>query len=64
MILVDPQRKTIRRNARINWIVKQVYKNRERRDDSGGQEDRGVKEHKYNKTTWKRLNTLQLHWYR
>lgn len=33
IILVDPQHKAIRRDSRINWIVKPVHKVRLQRDD-------------------------------
>jgi hypothetical protein len=67
VILVDPQHKAIRRDARINWIVKPVHKHRECRGlTATGKKSRGLnKGHRYNKTTagrrhtWKRLNTEQ-----
>ncbi|KAL7270952.1 60S ribosomal protein L15 [Rhizina undulata] len=65
VILVDPQHKAIRRDARINWICKPVHKHRESRGlTATGKKSRGLnKGHKFNKTTagrrktWKRLNT-------
>lgn len=70
VILVDPQHKAIRRDPRINWIVKPVHKHRESRGlTATGKKSRGLnKGHKYNKTTagrrktWKRHNT-QSYWY-
>ena len=64
-ILVDPQHKAIRRDSRINWIVKPVHKHRESRGlTATGKKSRGLgKGHKFNKTTagrrktWKRHNT-------
>ncbi|RPA86764.1 ribosomal protein L15e [Ascobolus immersus RN42] len=69
VILVDPQHKAIRRDARINWIAKPVHKHRELRGlTATGKKSRGLnKGHRYNKTTagrrktWKRLNT-QSYW--
>ncbi|KAJ6260179.1 hypothetical protein Dda_4402 [Drechslerella dactyloides] len=68
VILVDPQHKAIRRDARINWIVKPVHKHRECRGlTATGKKSRGInKGHRYNNTkagrrkTWKRHNTLSL----
>jgi hypothetical protein len=72
VILVDPQHKAIRRDARINWITKPVHKHRESRGlTATGKRSRGLgKGHGYNKTTagrrktWKRHNTLSLWRYR
>jgi len=72
VILVDPQHKAIRRDARINWIVKPVHKHRESRGlTATGKKSRGLgRGHKFNKTTagrrktWKRHNTLSLWRYR
>merc|ERR1712093_589639 len=72
VILVDPQHKAIRRDARINWIVNPVHKHRESRGlTATGKKSRGLgKGHGYNKTTagrrktWKRHNTLNLQRYR
>ncbi|KAK3210025.1 hypothetical protein GRF29_44g1388104 [Pseudopithomyces chartarum] len=72
VILVDPSHKAIRRDARINWIVKPVHKHRESRGlTATGKKSRGLgKGHGYNKTTagrrktWKRHNTLSLWRYR
>ncbi|KAL9123398.1 MAG: hypothetical protein Q9187_000037 [Circinaria calcarea] len=69
VILVDPQHKAIRRDSRINWIVKPVHKHRESRGlTATGKKSRGLgKGHRFNKTTagrrktWKRLNT-QSYW--
>ncbi|KZZ97898.1 Ribosomal protein L15e [Ascosphaera apis ARSEF 7405] len=69
VILVDPQHKAIRRDARINWIVNPVHKHRECRGlTATGKKSRGMnKGHGYHKTnagrrkTWKRLNT-QSYW--
>ncbi|MCJ1246298.1 60S ribosomal protein L15 [Trapelia coarctata] len=68
VILVDPQHKAIRRDPRINWIVKPVHKHRESRGlTATGKKSRGLgKGHKFNHTTagrrktWKRHNTLSL----
>lgn len=65
IILVDPQHKAIRRDPRINWIVKPVHKHRESRGlTATGKKSRGLgRGHKFNKTTagrrktWKRHNT-------
>ncbi|KAF8454512.1 ribosomal protein L15e [Terfezia claveryi] len=65
VILVDPQHKAIRRDPKINWIVKPVHKHRESRGlTATGKKSRGLnKGHRYNKTTagrrktWKRHNT-------
>lgn len=70
VILVDPQHKAIRRDPKINWIVKPVHKHRESRGlTATGKKSRGLnKGHRYNKTTagrrktWKRHNT-QSYWY-
>merc|ERR1711868_39242 len=72
IILVDPQHKAIRKDARINWIVNPVHKHRELRGlTSTGKHNRGInKGHRYNNTTagrrktWKRQNTLSLWRYR
>jgi len=72
VILVDPQHKAIRKDARINWIVKPVHKHREMRGlTATGKKSRGLnKGHRYNNTkagrrkTWKRQNTLSLWRYR
>lgn len=72
IILVDPQHKAIRRDARINWIVNPVHKHRESRGlTATGKKSRGIaKGHGYNKTTagrrktWKKHNTLNLQRYR
>lgn len=72
IILVDPQHKAIRRDARINWIVNPVHKHRESRGlTATGKKSRGMnKGHRYNNTkagrrhTWKRQNTLSLWRYR
>ncbi|KAI8843321.1 60S ribosomal protein L15 [Chytriomyces hyalinus] len=73
VILVDPQHKAIRRDARINWIVAPVHKHRESRGLTAiGKKNRGIgKGHGYNKTigggrrkNWKRRNTLSLRRYR
>ncbi|KAJ3305638.1 60S ribosomal protein L15 [Kappamyces sp. JEL0829] len=73
VILVDPSHKAIRRDARINWIVKPVHKHRELRGlTAAGRKNRGIaKGHGYNKTigggryaSWLRRNTLSLKRYR
>ncbi|KAJ5821547.1 Ribosomal protein L15e [Penicillium rubens] len=69
VILVDPQHKAIRRDARINWICNSVHKHRESRGlTATGKKSRGMnKGHRYNNTkagrrhTWKRQNT-QSYW--
>jgi hypothetical protein len=65
VILVDPQHNAIRRDARINWIVKPVHKHRESRGlTATGKKSRGLnKGHRYTKTTagrrhtWKKNNS-------
>ncbi|KAI9741284.1 MAG: 60S ribosomal protein L15 [Cirrosporium novae-zelandiae] len=72
VILVDPQHKAIRRDARINWICNPVHKHREARGlTATGKKSRGLgKGHRYNHTTagrrktWKKHNTLSLWRYR
>lgn len=73
VILVDPQHKAIRRDARINWICQAVHKHREMRGlTAAGKKNRGLgKGHKYNKVqgggryaNWLRRNTLSLRRYR
>jgi large subunit ribosomal protein L15e len=72
VILVDPQHKAIRRDARINWIVNPVHKHREARGlTATGKKSRGINRgHKFNNTTagrrktWKKQNTLSLWRYR
>jgi large subunit ribosomal protein L15e len=71
--MVDPSHATIRRDPRINWIVKPVHKHRELRGlTAAGKKNRGLgKGHRYNKViggsrraSWKRRNTLSLRRYR
>eukprot|EP00128_Syssomonas_multiformis_P018677 Colp12_sorted_trinity150504_noHs@5950 len=73
VILVDPNHKAIRRDARINWIAKPVMKHRELRGlTAAGRANRGVgKGHLHHKVqggsrraNWKRRNTLSLRRYR
>lgn len=73
VILVDPDHKAIRRDARINWIVAPVHKHRENRGlTATSKKSRGLgKGHLFNKTiggsrrgNWKRRNTLSLRRYR
>jgi len=73
VILVDPQHKAIRRDARINWIVNPVHKHRELRGlTAAGTKNRGNgKGHLHNsvigssrRAAWKRNNTLNLRRYR
>eukprot|EP00178_Gracilaria_changii_P003584 TRINITY_DN1533_c0_g4_i2.p2 TRINITY_DN1533_c0_g4~~TRINITY_DN1533_c0_g4_i2.p2 ORF type:complete len:206 (+),score=31.76 TRINITY_DN1533_c0_g4_i2:45-662(+) len=74
VILVDPNHKAIRRDPRINWIVKPVMKHRELRGlTSAGRHNRGLvggKSHRNHKNfpgrraTWKKNNTLSLRRYR
>ena len=70
IILVDPQHKAIRRDARINWICNPVHKHREARGlTAAGRKNRGIgKGHLYNNTPkfakWKKRNTLSLPRYR
>ena len=73
VILVDPNHKAIRRDARINWICDAVHKHRENRGlTAAGKHHRGlkVKGHKANHTrpsvrsVWKKHNTLSLRRYR
>jgi large subunit ribosomal protein L15e len=74
VILVDPQHRAIRKDPRINWIVKPVHKHRELRGlTSAGRSSRGLqkKGHRAHKLigssrrgNWKRRNTLKLLRYR
>mmetsp|Transcript_11312 Transcript_11312/g.14115 ORF Transcript_11312/g.14115 Transcript_11312/m.14115 type:complete len:206 (+) Transcript_11312:132-749(+) len=74
VILVDPEHKAIRKDARINWIVAPTHKHREMRGlTSAGRANRGyrVKGHRANKlqgssrrANWKSRNTLKLLRYR
>ena len=73
VILVDPNHKVIRNDARINWITKPVHKHRESRGlTSAGKKSRSLgKGHKFNKSiggsthaSWRRRNTLSLRRYR
>ena len=70
VVLVDPAHKTIRKDAKINWICKSVMKHRELRGQTSiGKRSRGLgKGHGYSKTiggsvtkNWKRRQMLQLH---
>ncbi|EAW08269.1 60S ribosomal protein eL15 [Aspergillus clavatus NRRL 1] len=63
VILVDPQHKAIRRDARINWICKAVHKHRENRGlTATGKKSRGInKGHRYNNTRRGRRHTWKLH---
>ena len=64
MILVDPQHKAIRRDARISWICNPVHKRRESRGlTSAGKQNRGLnKGHQKGKNYagWKKQNSLSL----
>ncbi|CAG8789352.1 40859_t:CDS:2, partial [Gigaspora margarita] len=73
VILVDPNHKAVRRDAKINWIVSSKHKHREARGLTGiGKKNRGIgKGHRFNKTkgggryaNWRRRNTLSLRRYR
>lgn len=74
VILVDPQHKAIRRDPRINWIVKPVHKHREMRGlTSAGRSSRGLRKrgHRANgiiggsaRGAWRRRNTTKLRRYR
>merc|ERR1711991_58634 len=73
VIMVDPQLKSIRRDARINWICKAVHKHRELRGlTAAGRKNRGLgKGHLHTKVigssrraSWKRRNTQQFRRYR
>lgn len=73
VIMIDPQHKAVRRDPRINWLVKPVHKHRELRGlTSAGRQNRGLgKGHLHNKVkggsryaSWKRRNTLSLRRYR
>ena len=73
VILVDPNHKAIRKDARINWICKPTMKHREMRGQtSAGRQSRGLrnKGHATNRlrpsfrSVWKRRNTLSLRRYR
>ncbi|VDI64605.1 large subunit ribosomal protein L15e [Mytilus galloprovincialis] len=69
IILVDPFHKTIRRDAKINWLCNPVHKHRELRGlTSAGKSSRGLgKGHCFTKTiggsrraAWKRNTTVSL----
>ena len=69
VILVDPSHKAIRRDPKINWIVKPTMKHRELRGlTSAGKKYRGLKVRGVNdnknrpstRGNWKRRNTLSL----
>jgi len=72
VILVDPQHKAIRRDARINWICQPQMKHREARGlTATGKKSRGInKGHRFNNTKsgrrkiWKKHNSLSLWRYR
>jgi large subunit ribosomal protein L15e len=74
VILVDPQHKAIRRDARVNWIVNPTHKHRELRGlTSSGRSSRGLRKrgHRAHNIigssaygSWKRRNTLSLKRYR
>lgn len=71
VILVDPSHNAIRRDPRINWIVKSTHKHRELRGlTSAGRKHRGLRKsgHKAHaiiggsrRASWKRRNTQQFH---
>eukprot|EP00997_Jenningsia_sp_PLL12_P007165 NODE_3778_length_732_cov_160.945827_g3181_i0.p1 GENE.NODE_3778_length_732_cov_160.945827_g3181_i0~~NODE_3778_length_732_cov_160.945827_g3181_i0.p1 ORF type:complete len:214 (-),score=34.40 NODE_3778_length_732_cov_160.945827_g3181_i0:89-649(-) len=72
-IMVDPMHKAIRRDPRINWIVKSVHKHREMRGlTSAGKKHRGLrakgkratKARPSHRAAWKRQNTLKFWRYR
>eukprot|EP00732_Lithocolla_globosa_P002406 Lithocolla_globosa_v1_NODE_1561_length_2485_cov_1241.114815.p3 type:complete len:155 gc:universal NODE_1561_length_2485_cov_1241.114815:1583-1119(-) len=73
VIMVDVAHKTIRNDARINWICNPVHKHREMRGlTAAGRSSRGLgKGHRFNKTiggstkaSWKRRNQVVFHRYR
>eukprot|EP00010_Vexillifera_abyssalis_P007888 CAMPEP_0201545768 /NCGR_PEP_ID=MMETSP0173_2-20130828/2192_1 /ASSEMBLY_ACC=CAM_ASM_000268 /TAXON_ID=218659 /ORGANISM="Vexillifera sp., Strain DIVA3 564/2" /LENGTH=204 /DNA_ID=CAMNT_0047954259 /DNA_START=209 /DNA_END=823 /DNA_ORIENTATION=- len=73
VILVDPQHKVIRKDPRINWVVRPVHKHREMRGlTSAGRKHRGLRRKGRGasklrpsvRSTWKRHNTLSLRRYR
>ena len=73
VILIDPQHKAIRRDARINWLCNAVHKHRELRGlTSAGRKNRGIaRGHRHSKViggsrhaNWLRRNTLSLRRYR
>jgi len=73
VILVDPSHKAIRRDPRVHWICKPVFKHRELRGlTSAGRSGRGLRNrgHGYNKvrpsqrSNWKRRQQLSLRRYR
>ena len=73
VILVDPSHKAIRRDAKINWIVRPTMKHRELRGlTAAGKKYRGLKVRGRNdnknrpsmRGNWKRRNTLSLRRYR
>eukprot|EP01005_Ploeotia_sp_CARIB1_P001556 NODE_477_length_808_cov_433.350954_g468_i0.p1 GENE.NODE_477_length_808_cov_433.350954_g468_i0~~NODE_477_length_808_cov_433.350954_g468_i0.p1 ORF type:complete len:205 (+),score=39.12 NODE_477_length_808_cov_433.350954_g468_i0:61-675(+) len=73
VIMVDPSHPAIRRDPRIQWIVRNVHKHREQRGlTSAGRKHRGLR-HKGHKATkarpswravWKRNNTTKFRRYR
>mmetsp|Transcript_22686 Transcript_22686/g.35292 ORF Transcript_22686/g.35292 Transcript_22686/m.35292 type:complete len:112 (-) Transcript_22686:49-384(-) len=73
VILVDPQHKAIREDAKINWIVAPTHKHREMRGlTAAGKKSRGLagrgpkyaKNRPSRRAQWKRTNTLSLVRYR
>ena len=73
VILVDPSHRAIRRDPKINWICRPVFKRREARGlTSAGKKYRGLrvrgvndnKNHPSRRANWKVKNTLSLRRYR
>merc|ERR1719499_61357 len=73
VIMIDPQHPAIRKDPKINWIVKPVHKHRECRGlTSASKKSRGLgRGIGHSKTiggsrrgNWKKRNTLQMHRYR
>lgn len=73
VILVDPQHKAIRRDAKINWICKPVFKHREMRGlTAAGKKYRGLKAKGLSdnkarpskRANWRRRNQVSLRRYR
>ena len=73
VILVDPAHRAIRRDPKINWICRPVFKRRETRGlTSAGKKFRGLRVHGVNdnknhpsrRGNWKKRNTLSLRRYR
>ena len=73
VILVDPSHKAIKRDAKINWICKPVFKHRELRGlTAAGKKYRGLQTKGRNdnklrpskRANWRRRNQVELRRYR